>query len=242
MIPVVVLTCARPEEGEPFRFLARSLAQMEFERAGGAAFRPIVVCDNTRSDARPTLPAGWELVSYTKPDGSLPGNKLPYWEALRVALDAGGDGGIVFEDDVDLCGNALRRMCTFPIPSDLAFVMFYAPAVFQAAKVFPGLWRTPTAVIGTQAIKFTRDVLQRLWDFRTLDHFMAYTASDQILDHARVLLRLKYGAHCPEIVQHVGDESAVDYGADLSNRWRHSVTFVRQLDAMSLYSRDELFR
>jgi hypothetical protein len=241
LIPVVVLTCARPEDGEPFRYLDATIAQLEAERPG-VTFDGIVVCDNTRSPASPKLPHNWALHSFTRAADTIAGNKLAYWEALRVGLSRETDAAIVFEDDVLLCPNALRRMATFPIPPDLGFVMFYSPAVFQNPRVFPGLWRTPTPVIGTQAIKFSRAALRKLDEFSHFEAFNQYHASDQILELARAMLGMKYGAHCPEIVQHVGDESAVDLGADLSHRWRHAQTFARQLDAMALYARDELFR
>jgi hypothetical protein len=239
--PIVVLTCVRPEQGEPFRFFNETIAQLEAERPG-LDFEGHVVCDITRGDAPPTLPEGWELHKFHRPAGSLPGNKLPYWNALEIASHRAGDAALVFEDDVALCPNALRRMVSFPIPRDLDFVMFYAPAVFQNPRVFPGLWRTPTPVIGTQAIKFRKDALWKLVEFSRLAAFGAYTASDEMLEAARVMLGMKYGAHCPEIVQHVGEESAVDYGADLSHRWRRAHTFAASLDAMALYARDEYFR
>jgi hypothetical protein len=237
----VVLTCARPEDVEPFRYLDATIAQLEEQRAG-VDVEGHVVCDVTRDERVPTLPEGWELHKFARPAGTFQGNKLAYWFALRLAMINGSDAGLVFEDDVDLAANALRRMVSFPIPRDLSFVMFYSPAVFQNPRVFPGLWRTPTPVIGTQAIKFKRDALRKLDEFSRLDVFNSFTASDEMLEGARAMLGMKYGAHCPEIVQHVGDESAVDLGADLSHRWRRAHTFAKQLDAMALYARDELFR
>lgn len=240
-MPVVVLTCARPEDGEPFRYFDATVAQLEEQRAG-VDVEMHVVCDVTRADVAPTLPEGWELHKFARPAGTFQGNKLAYWHALRIALTRNADAALIFEDDVDFAINALRRMVSFPIPRDLSFVMFYCPAVFQNPRVFPGLWRTPTPVIGTQAIKFSRDALRSLDEFSRLHAFQAHTASDEMLEGARAMLGMKYGAHCPEIVQHVGDESAVDFGADLSHRWRRAHTFAKQLDAMALYARDEYFR
>jgi hypothetical protein len=239
--PVVILTCARPEDGEPYRYLDATIAQIEAERPG-VDIDGHVVCDVTKADAPPKLPEGWTLHKFAREHDTIAGNKLAYFFALRVALSLNADAALVFEDDVAFCPNALRRMVTFPIPPDLSFVMFYAPAVFQHPRIFPGLWRTPTPVVGTQAIKFSRSALRKFDEFSHFEAFNAFHASDQILEVGRGLLGMKYGAHCPEIVQHVGDESAVDVGADLSHRWRKSQTFAAQLDAMALYARDELFR
>jgi len=239
LIPVVVLTCARPEEGEPFRYFDKTIARLLEE--SDVDFEGHVVIDCTKGDATPTLPEGWELHKMGRPPNSIHGNKWGYWRALEVA-SRGAAGGLVFEDDVELAPNALRRMASFPVPRDLSFVTFYSPAVFQHPRVFPGLWRTPTPVIGTQAIKFTADALRKLVSFQQLPAFNAFTASDEMLECARAVLGMKYGAHCPDIVQHVGDESAVDLGADLRHRWRRAHTYAANLDAMALYARDELFR
>jgi hypothetical protein len=241
MTPIVVLTCARDDE-QPFAYLDATIAQIEHERAAGLAVAPVVVCDNTSSEARPELPAGWELKSFSRPPGTLHGNKWAYWEALRVAAEPGTDAAIVLEDDLDFAPNAARRMVALPVPADLGFIMFFAPAVFQAPRMFPGMYRTPAPVVCCQAIKFTRATLEKLLGWQCSVAFQAFVESDQSLEVARAQCGIKYGAHCPELVQHVGAQSVATPGEGLDWKFRHAQTFAKRLDAMTLFSRDELYR
>lgn len=241
MIPVVVLTC--PREGS-FAYLERTLAELEAER-DRVDFVGYVVCDNTTSPEYPSVPDGWRWRSFSRPPGTFAGNKLAYWAALEEALRLcdGSDSAIVLEDDLAFCQNALRRMATFPIPRDCDWLAFYSPATFQGKQSFPGLWRTPTPVLGCQALKFSRKALARLVEWSSMLDFQRFTSSDQSLELARVLLGMKYAAHCPELVQHVGEDSAVERGMSLdSMRWRRAQTFSATLDAMALFSRDDLYR
>lgn len=239
MIPVVVLTC--PRDGG-FEYLDRTLAGLDRERAD-VDFAGYVVCDNSTDAQYPSVPDGWRLQSYARPEGTVQGNKHAYFEALAAALRLGDGDALVFEDDIELCSGALRRMSTFPIPRDCDFLMFFAPAVLQGAQSFPGLWRTPTPVMGTQAIKFSRNALARIVDWRTSVDFQKFRSSDQSLELARRVLGLKYAAHCPELVQHIGSTSADSPGIDLDGlRWRRALTFSPKLDAMALYARDDLYR
>lgn len=239
MISVVVLTCPR---GGAFEYLEQTLAAFEKERAD-VDFEGTIVCDNSDDPALFDSSHGWAVASFMRPAGTLKGNKLAYWRALEMALLSGHGDALVFEDDIALCSGALRRMATFPIPRDCDFLMFFAPAVLQGANSYPGLWRTPTPVMGCQAIKFSRRALARLVEWKASLDFQKYAASDQSLELARVLLGMKYAAHCPELVQHVGETSADSPGWDLdSRRWRRALTFSANLDAMALYARDDLYR
>ncbi len=242
MIPVVVLTCPRDGAHE---YLHQTIGFLERE-AEDVDFARQLVSDETDDAVALSVP-GWTVTQFMRPAGTLKGNKLAYWRALEVALDVATETGsgeaLVFEDDIALCNGALRRMATFPIPRDCDFLMFYAPAVLQGAHSFPGLWRTPTPVMGTQAIKFTRRTLARLLEWKDALDFQKFTASDQALELARILLGMKYAAHCPELVQHVGEKSIDSPGWNLdSHRWRRALTFSPKLDAMALYARDDLYR
>jgi hypothetical protein len=239
---LVVLTCARDGE-QPFVYLDDTLRQIEAERAAGVdVVEPTIVCDHTASDNRPDIPIGWTLESFGRPPGTLRGNKWAYWAALATAERAGTDDALILEDDLEFAPNALRRMALFPVPADLAFVMFFAPAILQAPKMFPGLYRVPAPVICCQAIKYSRAGLRRLLDWQSSLGFEAFVESDQSLDRARAELALKYGAHCPELVQHVGATSVANPGEGLEYDFRRAKTFARRLDSMALFARDELYR
>lgn len=238
---LVVLTCPRDDD-EPFGYLNGTLAQIERERAFGAdVVAPTVVCDNTSSPAAPTVPPGWGLHFFSRPPGTIHGNKWAYWEAFRVAAAADVDA-VILEDDVAFCPRAVARMSLFPIPSDLGFVQFFAPASLQVAKMYPGLWRTPAPALCTQAIKFTRATLKRLVEWQGSQTFASFKESDQALELARVELGIKFAAHCPELVQHIGAKSVATPGEGLEYDLRHSKTFSARLDAMALFARQELYR
>lgn len=239
---LVVLTCPRDDD-EPFGYFNGTVAQIERERAFGAdVVAPAVVCDQSASSLSPTVPRGWGLRLFARPPGTIHGNKWAYWEALRVALEADVDGGVILEDDVAFCPRAVARMALFPIPEDLGFVQFFAPASLQVAKMYPGLWRTPAPALCTQAIKFTRSTLKRLLAWADSQSFASFKESDQALELARVELGIKFAAHCPELVQHIGAKSAATPGEGLEYDLRHSKTFSARLDAMALFSRQELYR
>jgi hypothetical protein len=237
---IYVLTCSR---GDGFDYLEQLLDRWEENLPP-----PTVVCDVSQRSAeeqvadetflRSLVPM---VVPYRRPEGTLGGNKLAYWHCLELAAAAGADA-LILEDDVEPCTNALRRMSIFEIPRDLGFVTFFAPVVFQGGKQYPGLWRTPTPLHGTQAIKFSRATLRALVDWGSTPESLAHSASDMAIANATIRLGIKHGAHCPELVQHTGDLSSVSPSLKLADRFRTSLTFPgRKFDALSLYAVNKAF-
>lgn len=242
MSAIYVLTCAR---GEGFEYLVQLLAAWDENFPP-----PTVVCDVSQRSAEEQLAdvtfirslGVSTVVPYRRPEGSLPGNKLAYWHCLELAERIPGADAVILEDDVEPCTNALRRMAMFEIPADLGFVTFFAPAVFQGKKQYPGLWRTPTPLHGTQAIKFSARTLTALVEWKTDPEFLKFSASDSMIGLASFRLGIRHAAHCPELVQHTGAVSAVSPGLTLDDRLRSALTFPgRNFDALSLYSVNKAF-
>jgi hypothetical protein len=211
--------------------------------------RGTVVADLSADEARPPdlPPIGWELIEFRRPPGALQGNKLAYWRCLEVAANAEENDALVFEDDLEFSRNAVRRMSLLPVPEDLDWIQFFAPHVLTGPRVFPGLWRPPSSAAACfcQAIKFKRWTLTRLLDWSKGPAFDQFTASDQALNLARLRLGLRYAVHAPELVQHVGDVSAAEAGADLDRGLypRTSLNFAgKDFDAMRLFTVDDYYR
>lgn len=240
---LLVLTCARTRNGDadPWQYIKRTLPPIDAERVPG--LRKGIVCDGPYEGPRPP---GWDVYEFQRPPGNLrAGNKLPYWHLLRVGLDLGGDL-LALEDDVSFARNAVRRMATFPIPDDLAWVQFFSPMVIRTFDTYPGLWRPPAGSSSfLQAAKFPERTLQRLIEWQeNAAEFSISQASDSALAIFAPLLGLSYGVHVPDLVQHVGELSeAQEDTKELKDR-RTSVCFPSDpgFDSMSLYLRDELFR
>jgi len=221
-----------------------------------------VVVDGTEEDAAELaeLAPGWMVHRHQREPGNwLGGNKWPYWKILELARDTSGPFGdaVILEDDVELCRNAVARMTLLPVPRDLDGIHFFNGFYFRGERVHPGLWRTPAAVMGCQAIKFTRRCLERLVDWRTKPEWQKFNESDNAIGLAQARLGLKFGCHMPDIVQHVGAVSVVSHGmfaeagvpedgrrdADRTLGGRVSVNYPgARFDAMSLFSAHELYK
>lgn len=235
MTSIFVLTCAKRAAADPWSYLRATLEQIDAEELDAPR---AIVCDGAYGGPRP---AGWRVVEFERPAGALKGNKLAYWHLLEEGLATGGDI-LALEDDLELCKNAIRRMCTFPIPADLAWVQFFSPHLFQVAETIPGLWRPPqSSHLFLQAAKFPRRTLQALIDWRSSPHWPKFNESDNALQLAAANLDLRYGAHCPDLVQHVGDTSAAQE-TDRLGIGRVSKVYSRRIDALALYGRDDLYR
>lgn len=239
MTHLLVLTCARRSLENPWQYVEQLLPQIAAEQAPLASFG--IVCDGEYEGHRPD---GWEVYEYARPAGSLPGgNKLPYWYLLERGAELGGDL-VALEDDLLLSKNAVRRMASFLVPRDLTWVQFFSPQTFRDTNPFPGLWRPPrSSSLFLQAAKYPSWGLQRLVEWRNDPRWAQYNVSDQALWLASRCLELSYGAHCPDLVQHLGEESQATPGAKLSPEWRTSRCWAgTQFDCLSLYTRDDLYR
>lgn len=243
MTALYVLTCRR-ETDDPWEYMLRTLEQVDAEELD---VPKLIFCDGVYDAPEPSASRdhGWDLVEWERPAGALRGNKLPYSALLGHALRAGHDDVLVLEDDLTCCRNALRRMVTFPTPSDLAWVQFFAPIAMPARQMLPGLWRPPLGTsLHAQAIKFPRRTLERLADWSSADQqFALFSASDQMLARFAQRCGLRYGVHCPELVQHAGAVSAAQSSDVELDEGRVAQTWPgKGFDALTLYGRDDLYR
>lgn len=245
MSNVLILTCARARNERPWAYLESLLPQIDAEKAPLPHFG--IVCDGEYQGPRP---AGWTIHEYHRPpppDGAtfIKGNKLPYWHLLGIGAQLGGDL-VALEDDVSLSRNAIRRMATFLVPGDLAWVQFFSPQTFTQPNTWPGLWRPPEgSSLFLQAAKFPAWALQKLvaWQTDPEHRFLQYRESDQALALAARCMELRYGSHCPDLVQHMGEVSEANPGEKLSPYWRVSRCWGgTNFDALSLFQRDDLYR
>src|SRR5882672_5337339 len=196
---IIVLTRFRPD-GIGFKYFEQTWSAIMLEAGGTALGDPPlgtfgVTVDVSDFDEDATAEQITELRRiigqrtilevYRRPLGSLPGNKLAYWTALRMAAELEGDP-VILEDDLEFCGNAVTRMASFPIPHDLDWVSFFAPHVLPVGRMFAGLWRTPAPALATVAVKYARSSLDRLIDFANRPEFEKYRSSDQTLEECRL--------------------------------------------------------
>jgi hypothetical protein len=173
------------------------------------------------------------------------GNKDPYWFLLGKAL-ATGDDVIVLEDDLLLCRNAIRRMVAQPIPSDLAWIQYFSPRIFQTAWAAAGLWRPPPYSHSfLQAVKYSRRALATIASWRDDPEFGKFSSSDDTLNLCAMRNGLHYGAHYPDLVQHVGESTNCDPNIEPGkiDGWRTSKCWPGpKFDALSLFQRDDVYR
>jgi hypothetical protein len=258
---VFVLTSPRKTGDDRWRYVRAVFAAAENEKISNPRW---LVVDGTADDAAElSAIAGptWGVVRYERPDGQwLGGNKWPYWRLLELAheLTPPGDEALLLEDDLEFAPNALLRMLTLQVPRDVNAISFFAGFLFKQPQMPPGLWRTPAPAPGCQAIKFSRTTLELLTRWKTVDdEWQKYNESDVALQLAHERLRLRFASHLPDVVQHVGNVSAVAHGmmgeagidgalelaaADRSLVERTSVNYVGpHFDCLRLFARHDRY-
>jgi hypothetical protein len=244
MTAIYVLTCPRPPEeegGSEWPYVLETCKAIEREDLPAPHFL-FVDGDAMPADLNVDF---WRLVNWERPHMALRGNKLPYWAVLEHALEGLYDDVIVLEDDLKFCANAVRRMLTFPVPADVAFVQFFAPHINLASNVHPGLWRPPlTSQQFTQAIKYPARTLRQLLEWSDTFEFGKFVESDQALNLASTRLGLRYAVHAPDLVDHVGASSATVPGSTVGETsGRISQCFPDEgFDALRLYDLDLKYR
>ncbi len=265
MTDLFVLTSPRKTGDDPWRYVRAVIKQVEEEKIGNENHQHLVVDGSLgdelalRSIAGPT----WYVYRYDRPEGQwLGGNKWPYWYLLQIAASFAhrdGDAAVVLEDDLEFAPNSLRRMLLFPIPNDVNVVQFFSAFLFRQKKMPIGLWRTPAPVAGCQALKFSAATLQVLCRWKSEDaEWQKYNESDVALGLAQQRLGIRFAHHLPDVIQHIGDISAVNHGmlleagiksgdelyaADRTLAERTSMNYVGpHFDCMRLFGRDELYR
>jgi hypothetical protein len=235
MASLLVLTSPRATE-DPWSYIRSSLVAID-EHDPPLSHR-VIVCDGQYGGPRPP---GWQIVEYERPPGSLHGrNKLPYWHLLERARELGHDA-VCLEDDLSFCLNAVRRMASFLVPADLAWVQFFSPLHFTPT-MFPGLWRPPAwSHLFLQAAKFPHRTLVELVDWQTEPDFQKFGESDSALNLVATRKGWKYGAHCPDLVQHEGIVSVANEGASMYDR-RARCFPGPNFDALQCWKNDLIYR
>lgn len=202
---IAILTTDRPGVS----YLAQTIADVDSSATGAR----VVISDA----GNPDVPAHWETCWFRKPAPSAPGrneNKWSTWRAFELAALYGEDL-VVLEDDIRLCHRAAERMDRFVMPSDLAFVSFFANHGGP-----PGLarWR-PHAFQLAQAVKYSLATCRTLLSLRG-----EITGGDRTGEAhvARIAAELgwMFGIYHPSLVQHVGAVSSIGSGFNTSPSWR----------------------
>lgn len=247
MTNLLVLTCARSREADPWKYIRATLPGIDAdpitqERRGlPAPIKKGIVCDGKYDGPRPP---GWDVYEFTRPPGTLrTKNKLPYWHLLQIGLDLGGDL-VALEDDLLFSRNAIQRMASIIVPGDLAWLQFFSPRVLRSWDMYPGIWRPPlSSSTFLQAVKFPRRTLEQLVAWQLEPAFTMFGESDNALAMAAAKLGLDYGTHCPDLVQHVGEISEAQDDTDELHKWRTSECWGGEaFDCMQLQQRHDLYK
>lgn len=196
---ICVVTCKR----EGVDYLPATLAAVDASATG----RRVLVSDSLIH--RPSAPAPWELVTFRKPaqSSNRPENRWAMWKCFELAAHTGEDL-VVLEDDLQLCENTALVMERLPVPADCAFVTFFA---CHGKNLNKGIHRQRMhSFCFAQALKFpARTVDEMHGAFAEMAGDPRWIGSDDSLRVMGCKRRWLYGTHYPNLVQHVGDVSAV---------------------------------
>lgn len=191
-IQIIVTTAPRLSAGDTYR--AEALGQIRAQLGGAAELT--VSDDPDRRGCVPALCAG--LLK------SLPGHRV-LW----------------LEDDIRLCKNAVKVMCSFEIPDDCAFVSFYDHYFNRERLPHPGLaglFRFPLSskLWGLQAVLFSVESMNVLRDWASMARENIETWKATFTDHSDHLVttvlsagssKSQFAILYPNLVQHIGDVS-----------------------------------
>lgn len=237
---IAVLTCDRPNGF----YLPDTVRQID--REGGTELERRIFVDGTAEFVerlerrlRAGGAKGWNFVRV--------GENLGSTEAMRrlvVESSATGRDLLFFEDDLQLCRNAVRRMAAQRVPDDVGIVTFFDMKEV-APGAAPGLYRRPadghhgSGFWGAQCLRIHREALAFLAVRNWLDESRGDSrmASDILMGRhlAKHAKRRHLAVHIPNLVEHVGHASACFPGLSLSPRWRRATNFPgRGFDALSL--------
>jgi len=182
---------------------------------------------------------GWTVVHL--------GEKLGGLESMRRLLrmeSVHGKDLLFFEDDLELCKNAVQRMAELEVPSDTWLVSFFdAKELSQDSpmgihrRLAHGL-QTP-GLRGTQAIKFKASAVRCLAeaDWSPILADQPFPQRDQrigaILSSQNLGSRI--GIHIPHLVQDLDQSTSTHSAVDLEGRPLVDIRFPgREFDALSL--------
>lgn len=199
---LTVLTCPRGKN-----YLPDTLASLD--RGGARSIDRFVLVDGrAQGFSRP----GWSVdtVNHT-PQGSL----HALFATLRWARNHDVDRLLYFEDDVVVCKNAIPRMLAVGVPENLAFVSFFdmkemsyaaPPGMYEMSPMGNdgrGFWGMQSVLLPRRTIEFilrNEDRIRRFGNKQSGETLFGY----ELLKDGQ-----KYGVHVPNLVEHVGDVSAI---------------------------------
>ena len=211
----------------------------ELEERGAAGVVDIRTLYYSARDASPApkLPDGWRLVRRPGPNG---GGADFRW--MIGQLDPTRDA-ILFEDDVQPCRNAVPAMMKIEVPDDCGAVSFYDGGHAHELKPYAGPHLGLTRVgperlsragfAGAQALRIPAWLIARMQagEFDPPAHGQDTWVGRVVAD-----LGLGVAVLCPSLVQHVGEDSLCQPGANLKD-WRTPTTTFpgEDFDALGEY-------
>jgi hypothetical protein len=186
--------------------LGRLLAQIRDARWNGPRF---IVCDGP-----PVRASGWNVVATPHRQGQ----RRTYWRALALGVAetraSADDRILIFEDDVELCRNALAYMQRTPLPDGLDFVSWFDGHMINH-RASPGVYPLPAEkFFCLQAVTWRRSTAERLLRSPAAAAWSDRHSGDTLI--ARILTGRRYGVHVPNLVQHIGAQSICNPGQTLA--------------------------
>lgn len=209
---IVVLTSPRSKS-----YLLDTLASLN--RAGAATVRArFVAIDGTLPIG--TLAAITALNWRTLPLSDTPaGNLAAFFRVLEYGTTHfTNDQLLFFEDDVVLCKNAIARMLETGVPDACAFTSFFDMKEMDTARFLDqGLYRVSAMGVdgrgywGSQALLWPRRTMAWLCDRKAAIFKGESKHSSDCIFGSHLLYSPwpEYALHVPNLVEHVGDVSAI---------------------------------
>jgi hypothetical protein len=201
---VSVVTCAKRGQ-----YLEATIESLE---SGGAALcnKRVLFVDGPAEGFLDRFP-GWDVVSVSPV--AARGARLAMVEIMRLAHAAGVQLLLYFEDDIQVCTNAIRAMLEIGVPRELGFVSYcdllWHPCPPLELAAFPGCPREhPVAdggFVGCQALAIPA---------RTLEAFTTWQAPPWLArdpnncDGTMGQIAPRYGI-LDSLANHIGDMSAI---------------------------------
>jgi len=207
---IVVLTCRRPGAA----YATETIRQIN--ESAPSSEEKVLLSDGPPPEGL-EAPPSWRVVEEPRPV-IPPQNKHTAWKAFELAFAAKSDL-CFFEDDLLLAKNAAARIARFHVPDDLAFVTFFSTWLTSRQPI--GLWRIHAATyVMAQSLKFPLRTVGELLLARQSPewHNTKQGGFDEVLRRFAMARGWRYGIHNPNLVQHVGETSAVGNGRLSENR------------------------
>jgi hypothetical protein len=217
---VLVTTCQRPGSS----YVETLLASID---ASGWRGRRLLVADGPYATS-----SGWQVAESPTRLGQM----RTYWRALRLGIEEarrfGTDRITIFEDDVEICNNALSYMERARFPDSLDFMTWFDGHVVPPGSQ-QGVYPVPAQYFFClQGVTWRRSTAERLLAAPQAQSWPEPHRGDILI--ARILAGRTYGVHVPNLVQHRGDVSLCNPGQGLVGVRTAANYPGAQLDALQL--------